>query len=110
MSVPHRPPSFSRASPRLVQGRLFLALASSLARRERVGGRKGLHDPSYLNPKDGKWKDAMSLRPVDLATLEMAFAHARMFIEATPLPGQPVEGDEYEELHQNGDVEEDGAS
>ncbi len=40
----------------------------------------------------------MSYRPADLATLELALASARQFIAATPLPGQPVDGDEYEEM------------
>ncbi|MCI0541278.1 MAG: hypothetical protein L0Z50_39260 [Verrucomicrobiales bacterium] len=59
----------------------------------------------YLDPKTGDWKDAASYRPVDLATLELAIAAARQFIASTPLPGQPVEGEEYEELHHesNGD-------
>ena len=58
----------------------------------------------YLDSKDGQWKDAASYRPVDLATLELAIGAARQFLASTPLPGQPVEGDEYEELH----VAEDG--
>ena len=53
----------------------------------------------YRDAKTGEWKDATSFRPVDLATLEIALAHARQFIASTPLPGQPVEGDEDEELH-----------
>jgi hypothetical protein len=64
----------------------------------------------FRDPKTGEWKDAASFRPVDLATLEMAMAHARMFIESTPLPGQPVEGDEYEELHTNGELVETPAT
>ena len=53
----------------------------------------------YLDEKTGQWKDAASFRPVDLATLELALAAARQYIASTPLPGQPVQGDEYEELH-----------
>ena len=53
----------------------------------------------YLDEKTGQWKDAASFRPVDLATLELALAATRQYIAATPLPGQPVEGEEYEELH-----------
>lgn len=53
----------------------------------------------YLDQKTGDWKDAVSYRPVDLATLELALAEARRFIAATPLPGEPVEGEEYVELH-----------
>jgi hypothetical protein len=53
----------------------------------------------YLDDKTGEWKDAASYRPVDLATLELALAHARQYLASTPLPGQPVDGEEYEELH-----------
>lgn len=53
----------------------------------------------YLDEKTGKWEDASSYRPVDLATLELAIAAARQYIASTPLPGQPVQGEEYEELH-----------
>lgn len=53
----------------------------------------------YLDEKTGEWKDATSYRPVDLATLELAIQAARQFIASTPLPGQPVQGEEYEELH-----------
>lgn len=58
----------------------------------------------YRDPKTGEWKDAQSYRPVDLATLTLALEAARQYIASTPLPGQPVEGDELEELH----VLEDG--
>ena len=59
----------------------------------------------YRDPKTGEWKDAASFRPVDLATLELALAATRQYIAATPLPGQPVEGEEYEELHgSNGEL------
>lgn len=60
----------------------------------------------YRDPKTGEWKDAASYRPVDLATLELALAHARQYIESVPLPGEPVDGEEYEELHLNGDAAE----
>jgi hypothetical protein len=61
----------------------------------------------YLDEKTGKWEDASSYRPVDLATLELAIAAARQYIASTPLPGQPVQGDEYEELHgSNGELVE----
>lgn len=53
----------------------------------------------YLDTKTGQWKDAASYRPVDLATLELALAEARRYIAATPLPGAPMQGEEYEELH-----------
>lgn len=59
----------------------------------------------YLDDKTGEWKDAASYRPIDLATLELALAAARQYIAATPLPGQPVQGEEYEELHgSNGEL------
>ncbi len=60
----------------------------------------------YRDPKTGEWKDAASFRPVDLATLSMALDAARHYIESVPLPGQPVEGEEYDELHGNGQMEE----
>jgi len=43
---------------------------------------------------------------VDLAILELALAHARQYIASVPLPGQPVEGEEDEELHANGQSDE----
>ena len=52
----------------------------------------------YRDPKDGQWKDATSYRPVDLQTLILALDAARQYCASTPLPGQPVEGEEYEEL------------
>lgn len=53
----------------------------------------------------------MSYRPADLATLELALSHARQFIASTPLPGQPIDGDEYEELHgSNGELAEESVS
>lgn len=61
----------------------------------------------YLDEKTGEWKDAVSYRPVDLATLELALAAAKQYIAATPLPGQPVQGEEYDELHgSNGELAE----
>jgi len=53
----------------------------------------------YRDAKTGEWKDAQSYRPADLARLALALDAARQFIALTPLPGQPVEGEEYEELH-----------
>jgi hypothetical protein len=64
----------------------------------------------YRDDKTGEWKDAASFRPVDLATLEMALNYARQFISSTPLPGQAVEGEEYEELHGNGELVEESAA
>jgi hypothetical protein len=58
----------------------------------------------YRDLKTGEWKDAASYRPVDLPTLVLALGAAHDYIRATPLPGEPVEGDELEELH----VTEDG--
>lgn len=63
-----------------------------------------LNPRRYLDTKTGRWVDAASFRPVDLAVIEMALAHARQYIAATPLPGQPVEGEEYEQLHANGEL------
>lgn len=53
----------------------------------------------FRDPKDGAWKDAKSYRPVDLATIALALDAARAYCSSTPLPGQPVDGDEYEDLH-----------
>ena len=53
----------------------------------------------YRDAKSGEWKDAASYRPVDLTTLALALDAARQYIASTPLPGQPLEGEEYEELH-----------
>ena len=61
-------------------------------------------------PKTSEWKDAASFRPVDLATLEMALQCARVYIESTSLPGQPVEGEEYEELKPGAEIDEEPAS
>jgi len=59
----------------------------------------------YRDPKDGQWKDAKSYRPVDLATLTLAMEAARHYCASTPLPGQAVDGDEYEDLHlEDGEV------
>lgn len=60
----------------------------------------------YLDPKTGTWKDATSYRPVDLATLLLALQAAHDYIRTTPLPGQPVEGDEMEELHLEQETEQ----
>ncbi len=60
----------------------------------------------YRDDKTGEWKDAASYRPVDLATLEMALASARQYISSVPLPGQPVDGEEYDELHGDSDPAE----
>lgn len=61
----------------------------------------------YRDEKTGEWKDAASFRPVDLATLEMALNHARQYIASVPLPGQPVEGEELDEMHPNGELMEE---
>ena len=52
----------------------------------------------YRDPKTGEWKDAASYRPVDLSTLVLALRDVQDFLRRTPLPGQPVEGDELEEM------------
>jgi hypothetical protein len=46
-------------------------------------------------------RHAASFRPIDLATLELALARACRAIASTPLPAQPVEGEEFEEISQN---------
>jgi hypothetical protein len=69
-----------------------------------------LNSRRYRDAKTGEWKDASSFRPVDLATLSMALDAARLYIESVPLPGQPVEGEEYDELHTNGQLDEAAAS
>lgn len=51
--------------------------------------------PRYLNQKTGRWEDAGSLRPADLQSLILALEAAHEFVSSTPLPGQPVEGDEH---------------
>lgn len=53
----------------------------------------------FRDPQTGEWKDAVSYRPVDLTTLMLAFREARDYCLRTPLPGQPVEGEEEQELH-----------
>lgn len=58
----------------------------------------------YRDPQTGQWRDASSYRPVDLPTLVLALQAARDYIVSTPLPGQAVEGEEYEDLR----VAEDG--
>lgn len=52
----------------------------------------------YRDPKTGVWKDAASYRPVDLSTLILALQAAHDYMRGTPLPGQPVEGEELEEI------------
>jgi hypothetical protein len=54
----------------------------------------------YRDRKTGEWKDATSYRPVDLAIIILALQATLDFIQATPLPGQPVEEDELEEFHE----------
>jgi|ERR1051326_3467555 hypothetical protein len=61
--------------------------------------------PRRYRAKDGQWRDAKSYRPVDLATLTLALDAARQYCASTPLPGDAVDGDEYEDLHlENGEV------
>jgi len=52
----------------------------------------------YRDQQTGGWRDAPSFRPVDLAVLALAIESAREYCSSTPLPGQTIEGDEYEEL------------
>ncbi len=53
----------------------------------------------YRDAQSGEWKDAVSYRPVDLSTLMLALQAARDYCSRVPLPGQPVDGEEMEELH-----------
>jgi len=53
----------------------------------------------FRDSKTGEWKDAKSYRPVDLTTLALALDAAKTYCSSTPLPGQAVDGDEYEDLH-----------
>ena len=58
----------------------------------------------YRDAKTGEWKDAKSYRPVDLSTLILAMEAARQYCADVPLPGQAIDGDEYQDMH----VQEDG--
>lgn len=59
----------------------------------------------YRDAQTGEWKDAVSYRPVDLSTLVLALESARRYCSQTPLPGQPLEGHEEEEIHgENGEL------
>ena len=49
----------------------------------------------FLSQKTGQWEDSGSLRPADLPSLILALQAAHEFVTNTPLPGQPVEGDEH---------------
>ncbi len=51
----------------------------------------------YRDKGTGEWKDASSLRPTDLPTLQLALQAAHDFIHSTPLPGQGIEPDEVED-------------
>ena len=55
----------------------------------------------YRDSKSGKWRDAPSFRPGDIATLQFALSQAQAYILTTPLPGktengEAAEGDESE--------------
>src|SRR5258708_28937880 len=59
----------------------------------------------YRDTQSGNWKDAKSYRPLDLSTLILALQAARDYCTKVPLPGQPIEGEEMEDLHMDdGDV------
>lgn len=59
----------------------------------------------FRDAQTGEWRDAKSYRPVDLTTLAMALEAARVYCSTTPLPGQAVEGDEYEDMQlEDGEV------
>lgn len=53
----------------------------------------------FFDPKDRTWKDAKSFRPADLAMLSLALDAARLYCSSTPLPGQPLDGDEITDMH-----------
>lgn len=52
----------------------------------------------YRDPKTGKWKNAVSLRPSDLPALMLAMEAAQQYIAATPLPGQAADTEEIDIL------------
>ncbi len=60
----------------------------------------------YRDNRTGEWKDATSYRPIDLGVIQLAIAEALRFCANNPLPGQAIDGDEYEEMHP--DEEADG--
>ena len=45
----------------------------------------------YRDPKSGKWRDAPSYRPTDIATLTFALNQAQAYILSTPIPDDPEE-------------------
>ena len=53
---------------------------------------------SYLDKKTGDWMDAGSLRSTDLPALILSLEAAHRFMATTPLPGQPVEEEQLEEV------------
>ncbi len=55
----------------------------------------------YRDPKSGNWKDASSLRSTDLPALILALQAAHQFMATAPLPGQPAEEDQVEEVAVN---------
>ena len=58
----------------------------------------------YRDAATGIWKSATSFRPGDLTTLTLALAEAHRYVTSTPLPGQAMDGDEYQDMQ----VQEDG--
>ncbi len=59
----------------------------------------------YRDAKTGDWKDASSYRPIDLAVLQLAIGEAMRFCASNPLPGQAIDGEEYEELPHDEEAE-----
>jgi hypothetical protein len=47
----------------------------------------------YRDKKTGEWMDAGSLRATDLPAIILAMEAALVFMNSTPLPGEPVEED-----------------
>ena len=55
----------------------------------------------YVDPKNGQWRDAGSLRPADLPSLVLALQAAHDYAANTPLPGDQVDNEHIEESETN---------
>lgn len=53
----------------------------------------------FRDEKTGEWKDANSLRPVDLPSLLLALEAAHAYVRATPLPGLSADDEEAPDNH-----------
>lgn len=58
----------------------------------------------YREKETGKWKDAVSYRPVDLPVLQLALEKAHAYCLSTPLPGQPAEDEDIENVLEDGEI------